>query len=380
MNEEEMLRGIIRATEPLRLHANLSEQLAKAFQPPSWPTALIEGAARMAAFDDINRSARALASIAKPAFPDLSKVTMLSSALATDQHFRKMLDDMESATRSSRAMLDGLDNLTERLAPLRLESHFARQLELSAVTQAALTLATTDKFAKLFDMPKTDFGIASSLGGMIDAYRGWVEDVAVQPITWVNVPSACMVFPPIEVFNEADVLVAVDEADQSEEIRVERSRIRSEITSDSESNREALRNRGCGDLIPLLEGARDAILRNGPDHVRHAVTSLREAVTHLMHRLAPDDELRAWSKSEHDFDKGRPTRRARLRYIYRAVDSGPFGEFVVKDVDAVLALFDVFQQGTHGISSDIAQQKLSALLVRVNYVIHFLIMLDTEGK
>ena len=63
----------------------------------------------------------------------------------------------------------------------------------------------------------------------------------------------------------------------------------------------------------------------------------------------------------------------RLRFIYRHIDSGTFGEFVVRDVDATLSLFDVFQQGTHGVSVEMEQRKLSALVARVDCLIQFLI-------
>jgi hypothetical protein len=69
-----------------------------------------------------------------------------------------------------------------------------------------------------------------------------------------------------------------------------------------------------------------------------------------------------------------------LRYISRAVASAKFGAFVEKDADAVIALFDFFQEGTHGIGVTLAQENLVALVTRVECAIQFLLGLDAENR
>jgi hypothetical protein len=79
------------------------------------------------------------------------------------------------------------------------------------------------------------------------------------------------------------------------------------------------------ELITMWVGAKEAISSDNPDNARHFNVSLRELFTHVLHKLAPDKEIESWSSNPADFDKGRPTRAARLRYIYREINDDSFG-------------------------------------------------------
>ena len=49
---------------------------------------------------------------------------------------------------------------------------------------------------------------------------------------------------------------------------------------------------------------------NSVDRPRHVMTSLRELLTHTLHRLAPDREVQGWSSDSEYYNDGRPTRHA----------------------------------------------------------------------
>jgi len=127
------------------------------------------------------------------------------------------------------------------------------------------------------------------------------------------------------------------------------------------------------DLNILLDGARDSISSNNPDKVRHAITSMRELVTHVLHHLSPNEEIMKWSKDPNHLDKGKPTRRSRLVYICREINNDKFTDFVKKDIDSTLAFIQLFQRGTHSIKSNISEIQLNAMLFKTESTLSFLI-------
>lgn len=117
--------------------------------------------------------------------------------------------------------------------------------------------------------------------------------------------------------------------------------------------------------LVLLDGAEQAVLSTNPDRVRHAITSLRELLTQVIHRFAPDDVVRKRLPDDKWYHDGRPTRKARLYCILlNKYDSDALLDFIEKDIDAVLALFDLFQKGTHEIVSSIEPGELLFIMKR----------------
>ncbi|KAF0208120.1 MAG: hypothetical protein FD171_1277 [Actinobacteria bacterium] len=129
-------------------------------------------------------------------------------------------------------------------------------------------------------------------------------------------------------------------------------------------------------LHPLLIGARQALQDDNPERPRYITTSLREVMTQVLRRLAPDTDVKNWSTSSSDYHDGRPTRRARLMYICRRINSGPFMEFVDADVSAALALVKSLNAGTHTITSELTGVQLEAMISRVESLLLFLLRLS----
>lgn len=120
----------------------------------------------------------------------------------------------------------------------------------------------------------------------------------------------------------------------------------------------------------LLKGAEQSLASSNPDKVRHTITSLRELITQIIHRLAPDDSIKEKYKDSKWYHKGKPTRRARLHYILTKVYGNDILlDFVDKDIEAILALFDIYQSGTHKIISIISNVELSFIVKRTKLFI-----------
>lgn len=104
--------------------------------------------------------------------------------------------------------------------------------------------------------------------------------------------------------------------------------------------------------------------------------SVRELFTHIIHKLAPDDHATAWSNDPKDFHEGRLTRKARLSYICRELAGGIYAKFLNKDIEAMIELINLFQGGIHGIDSDFTDPQISALILRVENTLRFLLEVE----
>ena len=105
--------------------------------------------------------------------------------------------------------------------------------------------------------------------------------------------------------------------------------------------------------------------------------SLRELVTHTIHKLAPDKKAVKYLKTlgdvEEYLDEGRPTRRGRILYICREIEMGNFSKFVNADAKSTLAFIDLLQEGTHSLEMPYSAPQLTALLSRAEGLLSFLI-------
>lgn len=131
------------------------------------------------------------------------------------------------------------------------------------------------------------------------------------------------------------------------------------------------------DLIPPYRGALDAVRGDSLDQVRHFSISVRELLSYVLRELSPDEAVRVWTSDPKDYHNGRPTRGARLRYIFRHVATGEFQSFVEADIRQALDLFDLLQKGTHRLQAPIDPGQTRFLLRRVECLL--LILLESDS-
>jgi hypothetical protein len=86
-------------------------------------------------------------------------------------------------------------------------------------------------------------------------------------------------------------------------------------------------------LVETYRGGMTALERGGPDWQRHSMVSFRELSTHVLHLLAPDDEVIP-NASADDLHNGRPTRRARLNHIFIQASGSSIASFYEADREA----------------------------------------------
>ena len=118
-------------------------------------------------------------------------------------------------------------------------------------------------------------------------------------------------------------------------------------------------------FVTMYRGAVASLDSDNPDRSRHVLTSFRELWSHLLRRLAPNEEVTEWIERNgiqgylHD---GWPTRHARIRYVLRNLGD-PLGDFVEADSRAMVELYALYGR-LHGLDTGVTDEQLRAIAFR----------------
>lgn len=128
------------------------------------------------------------------------------------------------------------------------------------------------------------------------------------------------------------------------------------------------------DLRRRWHGALFALDPQNPDAARHFCASSREILTLILEREAPDEEVFQALPECSTTQNGRPTRRAKVQFFLKrkGIDDGDLEEFVEQDLENVVTLFGLFNEGTHGSAGKFDLHQLAAIKRRVEDAIQFL--------
>jgi hypothetical protein len=160
----------------------------------------------------------------------------------------------------------------------------------------------------------------------------------------------------------------------------QKQHVRREIQAETNDKLADLLARLNEGLVTLWDGARLSLNSDNPERARHTAVSLRELFTHVLHALAPDAEVKNWTNNPKHYHNKRPTRKARLLYICREINYGPFTDFIEADINSTLKFLDLFQEGTHKIVIEYQERQLRAMLVRMESTLRFLLEIKMNGK
>lgn len=128
------------------------------------------------------------------------------------------------------------------------------------------------------------------------------------------------------------------------------------------------------DLDDRWNGAVFALNPRNPDAARHFCTSPREIITQILEIKAPDADVFALLPTCDKTERGNPTRRSKIRYFLhrQGMTEDTLEEFVESDMENIVQLFRVFNDGTHGSAGTFAFPQLNAIKKRVENGIMFL--------
>lgn len=128
------------------------------------------------------------------------------------------------------------------------------------------------------------------------------------------------------------------------------------------------------DLSSRWKGALFSLNPQNPDAARHFCTSAREVFVQILDMNAPDEKVLALNSNCEKIQNGQPTRKEKIRYLLNRCGllTAEAVDFVDEDVKNVLALFRVFNNGTHGSSGKFGLNKLMSIKTRVENGITYL--------
>jgi len=128
------------------------------------------------------------------------------------------------------------------------------------------------------------------------------------------------------------------------------------------------------DLDGRWQGAVYALNPRNPDAARHFCTSAREIISQILELRAPDADVISSMPSCDRTDQGKPTRRSKLKFLLtrKGMLEDVLEEFVEQDMENIVQLFRVFNDGTHGSAGTFSFQQLNSIKKRVEDGIMFL--------
>jgi hypothetical protein len=262
-----------------------------------------------------------------------------------------------------------------QVADAVLKSHLIKLSEVSALAQASLSRLPWEQIGNSLQVQDALRSVLqNSFLGLASSYSEFFDSIGRQPAAIVSLPPIATELPTVEFFNGVDLLEAVTlQPDEAIEFIEEKHLFKNGIQAETNDRLNALLEELNEELVKALLGARHSLTSDNPDRVRHFAISLRELFGHVLHALAPDNEIRIWSSLPDHYYNSKPTRKARLLYICRTLNHGPFTKFVEKDIEAVLEFLQLFQRGTHEITVPYTNEQLIAMLVRMESTLRYLL-------
>jgi hypothetical protein len=242
--------------------------------------------------------------------------------------------------------------LTTARSIFQLESAFAN---LSAAPAFSIPAGSTF-------LPATAFpAIREGIAGMAQASLNTWSSLAAQPAALGSTPFLAVQRPAVEIYSAAQTAGVFTLPDHSA-LSVDED-IEATLEESLNGFEELLLGLGA-EFLNMYHGGLKALTDGGPDWQRHAMTSLRELCTHVLHHLSPDAELLPTAQPG-DLHNGRPTRKARLNHIFRGIGNGQLASFYEADLKAALELFDLLNDGTHRLGNQATSDQVRYIERRV---------------
>lgn len=258
---------------------------------------------------------------------------------------------------------------------LALKSHYASVAESASLAQERLLRFSPESLGVAAGFADGDIsGVRSSFFALTSSYRALMQSFEENELLIPSFPPIISQGPSIEVFTSANTLGAISSTLAEESLYESESRVEHDLKEEIETSLDELLAALDDTFRDVWRGAKMALRSDNPDRVRHVVVSLRELVSHVLHRIAPNDEIERWTTDHNHFHDGRPTRAARVLYICRGINHGPFADFISADVKASIACIDLFQRGTHELCITFSEYQIKTLVVRTESLLRFLLL------
>jgi len=347
--------------------------------------------------------------------PDISKMAQTSSALlaARDANIsisqlfgNKALIEMSKALQTHNSLPAIQGSLAKISNPLssflkygssaaQLISHSAVDKSLASLFAASFNIGRIAEYSLQAEKNFTSFnytnlgsliGIKNNLKPVISntiisyskSFSDFWKSYEATPKFFIELSPTIVRIPPIEYFNTSMLIekISIEECESAE-----KELLANDLLIENEETLTALLPRLNPEFLKMWIGANQTLISNNVDRVRHFSSSLRELFTHVLHSLSPDDEVKKWtSNPKEHFQNNKPTRKARLLYIFREVNNDHFKLFIEADIEATLQFISLFQEGTHAVKSKLTNEQLISMKLKAESTLKYLLQTSYEKK
>lgn len=356
------------------LNQDLKKNLALAaaatpFKPMFETTALqmmVDANKKANAFYKTDLSGIAMAMTkAQTDFRAIMKATGIGESLKTFETFAKHNAAIESIQKSL-------------ITSNAMSELFKDALHFSTLSEKSMGSFAWDKLGnELALQQKAKNQLSSVFAGLNNSYFKLYNSFEKNPLEFTNINPSITKLIPTEYYTGSNLLKVISV--KKDTAKTDNNELE-EIRQENESALELYLPKVKAGLLRMWYGAEQALASTNVDKERHFIVSLRELFTHLMHELAPDNEIKQWSQNPTHFHNGRPIRKARFEYIYRNIDSQEFGTFFKMDIDATLAFIDIFNKSTHNTDNNLSDQQLYAIKVKAETTLNFILKVHFNSQ
>ena len=313
----------------------------------------------------------------------IDSINQANSSLVTlfteQTSLSRLAEEAASVNRLWKTEIDSIKHLSSSVeaSKLAISQHYEGIAKASLLAQERLlNLHWNDLEKSVFHKTGELSGALESFKSLTKNYNSFVRSFSEKQFNITDFPPFVSGLPPIEILISSDLIDTISRTEDEKYVE-EADNIEDEIREDIESSLEELLvhvNPINPKIKRLWLGAKEALSSTNPDKKRHIVVSLREMITHILHGIAPDAEVKKWTTDPSHYCKGRPTREARLLFVCRNINHGPFKEFVNQDVKSHIKFIRLFQRGTHEININFTDQQIKTLIVRSEALARFLLI------
>lgn len=214
--------------------------------------------------------------------------------------------------------------------------------------------------------------MASVFTNLDRSYLNFFNAAQKNPASFTNINPSITRIIPAERFAGSNLLEVISVEEEERQQNTREAVI--QLSNDNEISLHLYLPKVKNGLVNMWTGAVQTLQSDNIEKQRHFIVSLRELFTHVMHELAPDKSIKNWSQNPQHYDKNnKPTRKARLEYIYRDINNKEFGDFFSKDIEATLTFIDIFQKATHRIENNFSDQQLLAIKAKAETTLNFML-------
>lgn len=316
---------------------------------------------------------------------DVNIPPFVNSIHSANQQMFKMLEDIKKREQSYLGNINihrdwekQFNFLQDKYTLSRydaVESHIATIAQINTFAESSLLSISQNKIGLEMKISEIDRNIFSSnFQNLSNSYEHLTNSFVDGNQNLFSISPEISRLSAIEYFNATDLVVSISlrEVNQTE-FEEEKSDVREIIYLETQDILDYLLSEINNDFIKMRQGAKQALKSTNPDRIRHFITSYRELFTHIVHTLAPDKEIKEWTTDAEFFSNGRPTRKARMLYIYRNNNQSQIKTFIEKDIDSTLEAMNLFQKGTHATDSSFTEFQLKALEIRIEATLRLLL-------